>query len=102
MQLDAHKSFSQQDMLQWIMSSRLVWAAYVIQIDDDQKLAYNRFNRDNMLIQTPSGWRLFPEKRGQSASLKEINQARFGMDNKFAASTVHGNLICVLLTFMEK
>lgn len=60
MQLGAHKSFSQRDTLQLIMFSQLVCVANVIQPEDDQKLANNKF-RENMLIQTPTG--VFPEKR---------------------------------------
>lgn len=59
-------------------------------------------NSENTLIQTPTGWRLFPVRRGQSAPLKEINQAHFGTGNKFVAYTVYGNLICVLPCFHGK
>lgn len=74
----------------------------VIQPDDDQKLADNKF-RENTIIQTPTSEDCFPEKkRGRSVSLKEINHAHFGIESKFAVYTVYGNLICVLPTSLEK
>lgn len=66
--------------------------ASIIQPDDDQKLANNKF-RENTLIQTPTEEDPFQIRKDGVLSSKEINQAHFGMDNKFVAYTVHGNLI---------
>lgn len=75
-----------------VSASASACGANIIEADDDL-LTTN--SAKTFPLQTPT---LSKKERGEGG----INQAYSGMDNKFAAYTVYGNLIRLVPTSMEK
>lgn len=88
-QPDIHKSLSQWDTLQFIMSSRLVFSR-----NDSARGSQAYKQQIQRLNSQRNTHRRKPFPKNERAYLKEINQAHFGTDNKFAACRMDGNLIC--------